>query len=79
MSGTNFTSAGQFAGLTLIAAAATLFELALTQFIINSRYFLMSAALSQKLSPNIPFYHRLIMAFGVTDEILVFRLLIKEK
>ena len=48
MSITNFTSAGQFAGLTLIAASAAFLEIGLTQLIINSRYFLMSAALSQK-------------------------------
>jgi predicted branched-subunit amino acid permease len=48
ISATNFTSAGQFAGVTLIVSTATLFEVALTQFIINARYFLMSAALSQK-------------------------------
>lgn len=69
MSASNLTSAGQFAGLTLIATAATLFEIALAQFIINSRYFLMSFALSQKIDPNTPMIHRFIMAFGITDEI----------
>lgn len=69
MSATNLTSAGQFAGLTLIAAAATFLEMALAQLIINSRYFLMSFALSQKISPDTPMIHRLIMAFGITDEI----------
>lgn len=69
MSATNLTSAGQFAGLTLIATAATFFEIALAQFIINSRYFLMSFALSQKIDPNTPMIHRFIMAFGITDEI----------
>lgn len=69
MSFTNLTSAGQFAGLTMIASAATVVEIALTQLIINSRYFLMSFALSQKIDPRTPFYHRLIMAYGVTDEI----------
>lgn len=69
MSATNLTSAGQFAGLTLIASVATVLEIALTQIIINSRYFLMSFALSQKIDPNTSFFHRLIMAFGITDEI----------
>ena len=69
MSATNFTSAGQFAGLTIIAGAATFLEMALTQLIINSRYFLMSFALSQKIDPNTPMFHRLILAFGITDEV----------
>ncbi|NLY78454.1 MAG: AzlC family ABC transporter permease [Lysinibacillus sp.] len=69
MSATNLTSAGQFAGLTMIAAAATAVEIALAQLIINSRYFLMSFALSQKIPSNTPLLHRLIMAYGITDEI----------
>lgn len=69
MSAGNYASAGQFAGLGLIAAGATLLETLLTQLVINLRYSLMSCALSQKLSPETPWYHRLLMAVGVTDEI----------
>lgn len=69
MSGTNFTSAGQFAGVTMIAGAATIFEIALAQLIINSRYFLMSFAISQKIDINTSLFHRLLLAFGLTDEI----------
>ncbi|MHA6252195.1 AzlC family ABC transporter permease [Oceanobacillus sp. CAU 1775] len=69
MSATNLTSAGQFAGLTLIASVATIAEIAATQLIINSRYFLMSFALSQKIEPTTPLVHRLIMAHGITDEV----------
>lgn len=69
MSITNFTSAGQFAGLTLIATSAAFLEIALTQLIINSRYFLMSAALSQKIEQNTSLLHRLIMAAGISDEV----------
>lgn len=68
MSGTNLTSAGQFSGITLIQSGATLFELALTQLIINSRYMLMSGALSQKLDPEEPTRRRMLMAFGISDE-----------
>ena len=39
---TNLTSAGQFAGLGIMAAGGSLLEMALSQFIINLRYFLMS-------------------------------------
>ena len=69
MSFTNVTSAGEFAGLSLMAAGAAYMEMAGTQFIINLRYCLMSCALSQKLSPKMPFFHRLLMAYGITDEI----------
>lgn len=66
---TNVTSAGQFAGLSIIAAGGSLLEMALTQLIINLRYCLMSFSLAQKLGSNTKIYHRFLMAFGVTDEI----------
>ncbi len=65
----NLTSAGQFAGLTVIVAAATLWEMILTQLIINSRYALMSLALSQRMGQSIGFLPRLVIAFFNTDEI----------
>lgn len=65
----NLTSAGQFAGLTVIVAAATLVEMILTQLIINSRYALMSLALSQRMGQRIGFLPRLVIAFFNTDEI----------
>ena len=45
----NVTSAGQLAGLQLMATGAGLAEMALTQLTINLRYALMSLSLSQKL------------------------------
>ncbi len=69
MSLTNLTSAGEFAALGLMTAGAAYGEMAGTQLIINLRYLLMSCALSQKLSPKMPFYHRILMAYGITDEI----------
>ena len=50
-------------------AAATLWELILTQLIINSRYALMSLALSQRMGERIGFLPRLLIAFFNTDEI----------
>ena len=66
---TNLTSAGQFAGLTLIVAAATLWEMVLTQLVINSRYALMSLALGQKLGQEVGLVPRLLISFFNTDEI----------
>lgn len=69
MSLLNLTSAGEFAALAIIQAQGGYLELAFSQLVINLRYCLMSCALSQKLSEKTPFFHRLFMAFGVTDEI----------
>ena len=66
---TNLTSAGQFAGLTLILAGTTIWEMILTQLVINSRYALMSLALSQRMGERIGFLPRLFIAFANTDEI----------
>lgn len=66
---TNLTSAGEYAAFTLIGACATYIEVAIMTFIANARYMLMSTALSQKMSPDMPFFHRFLMAYGVTDEI----------
>lgn len=66
---TNLTSAGQFAGLDIIIAAGSYWEIALTQLIINLRYCLMSFSLAQKLRRDVSWAHRYLVAFGVTDEI----------
>ena len=77
ISASNLTSAGQFAGLTLILAASGLWELILTQLVINSRYALMSLALGQKMGGHIGIRSRLLIAFFNTDEI--FALAMAEK
>ena len=66
---TNLTSAGQFAGITVIASAGTYMEMALTQFVINSRYALMGISLSQKVEDKFRGVWRLILGFAITDEI----------
>lgn len=66
---TNLTSAGQFAGLPLIVAQASLIEAALTQFVINLRYALMSLSLSQKMDKDMTTPRRMFFSFANTDEI----------
>lgn len=66
---TNLTSAGQASGIGIIASGGSLIEIALTQLIINSRYFLMSLSLSQKLDDEFSLPHRFAASFGITDEI----------
>ena len=62
-------SAGQFAVLTVIAGQSGYFAMIVTQLVINIRYMLMSAALSQKINPNTSLLKRMLMAYFVTDEI----------
>ena len=66
---TNVTSAGQLAGLQLMAGGAGLAEMALTQLTINLRYSLMSLSLSQKLDKSMTLLHRLLISFCNTDEV----------
>ena len=65
----NETSAGQTAGLSVIAAHGTLIEMALTQFIINLRYSLMAISLSQRVDASFTVPARLLLGFSITDEI----------
>ncbi len=66
---TNLTSAGQLAGIGIIAACGTIIEMILTQLVINMRYCLMGLALTQKLDSSFTTPHRMITSFAITDEV----------
>jgi len=66
---TCLTSAGQVAGVEIIAASGTIIEMILTQITINLRYALMSLSLSQKLDKKYGIFHRFTTSFGMTDEV----------
>ena len=66
---TNMTSAGEMAGFMIIAAAGGLSEMILTQLVINLRYALMGISLTQRLDSRCNTPNRLLMSFGMTDEI----------
>lgn len=66
---TNLTSAGQLAGVTLMAALAPFAEIALAQLVINIRYSLMSISLSQKLDNSFTLLDRFFLSAFITDEI----------
>ncbi len=66
---TNVTSAGQLAAVPIMLSGGTLFELALSQFIINLRYSLMSVSLSQKFDKSVRLIDRFLIAFVNTDEV----------
>ena len=63
------TSAGQVAGVGILASGGGLAELALVQLTINLRYALMSLSLSQKTAESFSLPKRLLASFGITDEI----------
>jgi len=63
-----FAGASQFVGVNLLALGAGYPEIILTTFILNSRHFLMSASLSQKVDQKASKKWLSLIAFGVTDE-----------
>ncbi len=69
ISASNLTSAGQAAGVEIIAAGGALLEMILVQLTINIRYSLMALSLSQKLDKSFTTPHRLLASYGITDEI----------
>ena len=64
----NFTSAGEAAGISIIATGGSYIEMAAAQLIINLRYSLMSLSLSQKMDSSFTLFHRFTTSFAVTDE-----------
>lgn len=65
----NLTSAGQFAGLTIMTGAGTIIEMILSQFVINLRYSLMSISMSQHIDETVNFPRKLFFGAFHTDEI----------
>ena len=62
-------SAGGYAGITVIAENGTYLTMAVMILVANARYLLMSAALSQRISPETGLIHRFLIAFEITDEV----------
>ena len=65
----NNASAGEYAGITVIAANASYIEIAVVTLIANARYLLMSCAMGQRLKPGLSFGYRLLMGYDITDEL----------
>ena len=66
---TNITSAGQVAGVGIMTASGGLIEMMISQIVINLRYSLMAISLSQKTDSSMSTLKRLLLAYGLTDEI----------
>ncbi len=69
LSMTNLTSAGQVAGVAILAVGGTLLEMILTQLVINLRYALMGITLTQRMDPRFTTSRRMLLSFAITDEI----------
>lgn len=69
VSTTNITSAGQVAGVGIMASSGGLIEMMVSQIIINLRYSLMAISLSQKTDKSMTSLIRALLAYGLTDEI----------
>ena len=69
MSWLGMASAGEYAAITVIGANAPYLEMAVITLVTNSRYLLMSFALSQRLSPDLGIGHRLLIGYSITDEL----------
>lgn len=63
------TSAGQFAGITIMTSPGHYLEMLISQCTINIRYSFMSISLSQKVSEKFKGIWRFIFGFMITDEI----------
>jgi len=74
---TTLTSAGQFAGVQIMAIPGLWLDMLISQLTINVRYSFMSIALSQKLDKRFSGIWRWILGFFITDEI--FAVAISEK
>lgn len=72
-------SAGEYAGFTVIAEKSPYLEMLIITLIVNARYLLMSAALSQRVSPGLGIRHRLALAYCITDEIFGASIAAEEK
>lgn len=62
-------SAGEYVGITLIAASASFIEVALATIVTNLRYILMSCAMSQRMDPKLPLHHRILVGYDINDEV----------
>lgn len=65
---TNLTSAGQVAGVEVIAAGGAFIEMVLTQLLINARYCLMGLSLAENCA-GFTRPLRALISYGITDEI----------
>ena len=72
-------SAGEYILISLFAMSTSVFIMVLMEIVANSRYFLMSCSLSQKIPQDTPLWKRLLMGYFITDEIFGAAIAVKGK
>lgn len=68
MSLLSFTGAGQMAGIQMMIQAASIISIFLVNLVINSRYLVMCLSMNQRITEKMPFWKKMFIAFGMTDE-----------
>lgn len=76
---TTLTSAGQFAGLSIMCSMGSYLEMFIAQITINLRYSLMSISLTQNIDKNFSGKYRWLWGSFITDEIFAVAISQKEK
>ncbi len=71
MSLLNLASAGEYAGIQVILNNGSYFEMAIMTLVANARYLLMSWSLTQKISEETTTKERMLIGYGITDELFV--------
>lgn len=78
MSLTSFAGSGQFLTINLYSTGTLMLELFISVMLINFRYVFMGISINNKLSKDITFLQRCLVAFGTTDEIFTIATLKKQ-
>ena len=78
LSFTNVTSAGEVEAIRIIGEHGTYMAIFLVTLIMNLRYVLMSASLAPRVG-HMPIYQKMILAYGLTDEIFAVSVTRREK
>ncbi len=65
----NMASAGEYAASQVIQSLGSYLEIATVTLIANMRYLLMSTAITQRFNPDTNIMERMIVGYGITDEI----------
>ncbi len=74
----NNTSAGEVAGISIIKDGGSYLEIAISQLVINARYFLMSAALIPMIEPTLGSIPRFLIANDIADETFALNIMQKK-
>ena len=70
LSATHISGTGQFAVINQLHQGAGTLEVVIAVVALNLRYVLMALSVAQRLEPGVGFARRLVVAMGITDEIV---------